>query len=86
MVDRITPISADRPLINDDLSPSSQFLFWANKITRQQTIIGTGNPDGVIEAVQGTEYMNENGTAGAIKYIKRDDNVGGDKTLGWVLI
>lgn len=86
MVDKIAPISADRPLVDENMSASDQFLFWANKLTVQQTIIGTGSPEGVIEASQGAEYMDDSGTAGAIKYIKRDDNVAGDRTQGWILI
>ena len=62
------------------------FRIWVELITQLDLIIGTGSPEGVIEARQGREYMDDAGTAGAIKYIKRDDDIGGDKKLGWILV
>lgn len=62
------------------------FRIWVELITQLDLIVGTGSPEGVVEARQGREYMDDAGTAGGIKYIKRDDDIGGDKTLGWILV
>lgn len=49
-------------------------------------ITGSGSPEGVIEAAATRLYMNTAGVAGSILYIKRDDDVGGDRTQGWILV
>lgn len=86
MVDRIVQPSSDRPAVNEDGSPSTQVNSWFREITNQAVIVGTGSPEGVIEAPQASSYMDDAGVAGAICYIKRDADVSGDKTMGWVLI
>lgn len=47
---------------------------------------GSGSPEGVIAAKTRRVYMDTAGTAGNILYIKRDADVGGDRTLGWILV
>ena len=64
----------------------NQFRIFLLQVQERTLLIGTGSPEGVVEAEQGQEYMDDAGVAGAIKYIKRDANVGGDKSLGWILI
>jgi len=86
----IIPPNSDRPIIDPDLTMFYLFREWTRFITDEvnsrSLLFGTGSPDGVVEAVKGREYMDESGTAGAIKYIKKFDDVAGDKTLGWILI
>ncbi len=86
MVTRIIQPSSDRSLVKEDGSPSTQFNTWLNLITGQAIIKGTGSPEGVIEANQLALYMDDAGVAGAILYIKRDADIGGDKTQGWILV
>ena len=84
---RIAQPSSSRPLLKEDGSPSTQFNTWLKVITEQSLIIGQGDPDGVVSASQGAQYMDENGVAGALMYRKRDADDGlGDTTKGWVLI
>jgi hypothetical protein len=82
----ITPPDANRPILNDDGTMEQSFRSWANNLTRQAIIIGTGSPEGVINSLPGAEYMDDTGVAGAIKYIKRDADIAGDTTQGWILI
>ena len=49
-------------------------------------IVGSNSPEGVIEAGQGAMYMDDQGVTGAILYVKRDTEVAGDTTQGWVLV
>ena len=86
MVTRLVQPSSDRPMIKEDGSPSVQINTWLKKVSDRALIVGTGSPEGIVEAVQGAEYMDDAGVAGAIKYIKRDDDIAGDKTVGWVLV
>jgi hypothetical protein len=62
------------------------FQRWVEQMTELDLIVGTGSPEGVVVAKQGREYMDDAGVAGAIKYIKKLDDIGGDETLGWILV
>ena len=87
MVTRTSILSTDRPIIESDGSLTSQSRVFFREIWTQSLIIGTGSPEGVVEAEIGASYMDDAGTAGAIKYIKRDaDDGAGDKTIGWILV
>ena len=63
-----------------------QFFQWMLGVTNLQPIIGNGSPEGVVEAAQGRFYMNDAGTAGAILYVKRDADIAGNRTNGWILV
>ena len=65
---------------------TSTFSSWAQLITDEQILIGTGSPEGVIEAKQGRQYMDDTGTTGNIFYVKRDADIAGDRTSGWILV
>ncbi len=87
MADRIPLINTDRPIIEEDGSLTSQSRLFFGAIFRQALIVGTGSPEGVVEASIGASYMNDAGTAGSILYIKRDaDDGAGDKSIGWILV
>lgn len=47
---------------------------------------GSGSPEGVVEASATALYMNTAGSAGNILYVKKTDDVGGDRTQGWILV
>lgn len=79
-------LNAAAPIVDHRGYPQEQFRVFLLQVQELGLIIGTGSPEGVVEAEQGVEYMDENGTAGTIKYIKRDAHVGGDRSLGWILI
>ena len=82
----ITPLNASSPLVDANRLPSDQFRVFLLQVAESGLLIGTGSPEGVVEAEQGQIYMDDAGTAGSILYIKRDANQSGDKTLGWILI
>jgi hypothetical protein len=62
------------------------FQRWVNDVTNNDLIIGTGSPEGVIEATVGREYLDDAGLAGAVKFIKQLPDIAGDRTMGWVAI
>lgn len=74
------------PIVDADGVATDAFGLWLTLISRTDIIVGTGSPEGVIEATVGQEYMDDAGTAGAIKYIKRDADIAGDRKSGWILI
>lgn len=87
MVSRIPALSNTRPLVDESGIATQELRSWSNTIGNQTTIIGTGSPEGIVEAEITQEYMDDTGLTGNIKYIKRDvDNGAGDKRFGWILI
>lgn len=86
MRNTVTRLNAVAPVVNDEGYPVQQFRTFLLQIQERGLIIGTGSPEGVVEAEQGAEYMDDTGTAGSIKYIKRDADISGNKSKGWILI
>lgn len=82
----ITPPSPLQAITNDNGTMTTVFQTWTQQVTRSDLIIGTGSPETVVAAVQGRIYMDDAGTAGAILYIKRDADIGGDDKQGWILV
>lgn len=78
-LDRALPITSDG-------SMSERFFFWHIGVTNLQLLDGVGSPEGVVEAKAKRFYMDTAGVAGAIIYVKRDDDIAGDKSQGWVLV
>lgn len=66
------------------------FLVWSEDITNQVNNntpeTGTGSPEGVVSAPVGRFYIDTNGLAGSVLYVKRDSDVGGDASQGWILV
>ena len=59
---------------------------WVQSMTALDLMIGTGSPEGVIEATQSRMYMDDTGSSGSILYIKKLADIGGDATQGWVAV
>lgn len=79
-LDRVTPVV-------DDMGRPTQILqLLSEEIARLPIIIGTGSPEGVVEARRGRQYMDDAGTTGTILYIKKLSDIGGDKKQGWILV
>jgi len=74
------------PLIDDSKVLTQPYRIFFNNILLIDILQGTGSPEGVVEALIGQEYMDLSGSAGNIKYIKRDSDIAGDRTKGWILI
>ena len=86
MVDRITELSFERPIVEDDGSLTLQSRTFFRTIINEALIIGTGSPEGVVPAPVGAQYMDLAGTASNLEYRKRDaDDGAGDTSIGWIL-
>lgn len=57
-----------------------------NSLSRWVPILGTGSPEGEVEAQQYSLYIDKEGTTGAIEYRKMFSDIDGDKKKGWVLV
>lgn len=76
---------ADTPITREGKMEDT-FQIWVRRMTDLDLIIGTGSPEGVIEATVGRTYQDNTGGAGAVRYAKQLADIGGDKSLGWVAI
>ena len=85
MPDIVQP-DADAPIVNTSGRMTDEMQVWVNQMTMLDLIIGTGSPEGVIEATVGREYMDDAGLTGAVKFIKQLADIGGDRAQGWVAI
>lgn len=77
---------SDAQIVTSDGRMTDEFQRFVNQIASLDLIVGTGSPEGVIEATVGREYLDDAGVAGAVKYIKQLADIGGDRTKGWVAI
>jgi hypothetical protein len=82
----LSPLNRLRSVVDKEGKPLQVLQLFSEEVARMQTIIGTGSPEGVIEALEGQEYMNRTGLPGAVKYIKQLPDIGGNRKLGWVPI
>ena len=82
----ITTVNRSLAIVDDKGQMSRRFEDFIGQVSASGMILGDGSPEGVIKAKQGREYMDRLGTAGSIKYVKRDSDIAGDTSLGWILI
>jgi hypothetical protein len=82
----IIPPDPARAILKKNGLMQEPFRLFVTAVAKLSLLQGSGSPEGVVEAEQGREYMDTAGTASSIKYIKRDADIGGDKTKGWILI
>lgn len=87
MIKSIADLNTNQPIVDPANGfVTDTFRLYLLQVTARALLIGTGSPSGVVEAVQGTEYLDETGAAGSVKWIKQVSDVAGDRTLGWVAI
>ena len=83
MVDRVSTPSPVTPVVEEDGTMAPFFTSYMQTITERAMIIGSGSPEGVIEAVKGALYMDEDAASGDVLYVKRLADISGDNTQGW---
>lgn len=74
------------PVVDENGKPLRNLNLFSEALSKMPILTGSGSPEGVIPSRSTRLYMNTAGTAGSILYIKKVDDVGGDKTLGWILV
>lgn len=87
MRNTIRYVDQNSPLVSRNSGAAlDHFRIFLLEVHKRGLLIGQGSPEGVVEAQQGTEYMDENGLAGSVKFIKQKSDIEGDRTQGWVAI
>lgn len=72
------------PLVESDGTPSQTFRQWEQRVSNSVPIVGTGTPEGVLEAPQYAQYVDETDSQLPVKYVKMLAEVGGDRKKGWI--
>ena len=84
MPQKPTMLSAILEMVTEAKTPSQVFRQWAAKVSKSVPIVGTGTPEGVIEAPQYSEYTDETTPATPVIYRKMLPEIGGDRSKGWI--
>lgn len=82
----IVPPNQSQPIIDASGNMSQVFRAWTQAVSLLEPLSGVGSPEGVVKAPRFRFYVDEAGAAGAIVYVKRDTDVGGDSAQGWILV
>ncbi len=78
-------LNVGQPIIESNGTMSQAFRQFTQEASLSIPIVGTGSPEGVVEAVQYSLYLDSAGAAGAIQYRKMLPSIGGDRKQGWIL-
>ncbi len=76
---------SDDEIVTEDKQPTFLFSQFMLDVEKLSPIVGSGSPEGSVEASQWQTYIDEDALTGAIKYIKKHQSIGGDATKGWIL-
>lgn len=74
------------PIIFEDGTMQQAFRTLFGTIVDFLPIVGSGTPEGVVEARQFSLYIDSAGSTGSIEYRKMLPEIGGDRSMGWVLV
>lgn len=69
--------------IDEQGNMESSFRAFTQKIALRAMIIGSGNPEGLIQGEQGAMFLDSDASVGDVLYVKRLSDISGDKTKGW---
>ena len=79
-------LNVAQPIVQDDGTMAQSFRQFTQDASLSIPIVGSGSPEGVIEAAQYSLYLDSSGGASAIQYRKMQPQIGGDRTKGWILV
>ncbi len=79
-------LNQGQPIVDPDGTMAQPFRQFTQEASLSIPITGTGSPEGVVEAVQFSLYLDTSGSAGSIAYRKMQPDVAGDRTKGWIAV
>ena len=79
-------LNVGQPIVQADGTMAQSFRQFTQDASLSIPIVGSGSPEGVIEAAQYSLYLDSSGGASAIQYRKMQPQIGGDRTKGWILV
>ncbi len=78
--------NAANPIIEENRTMVQEFRTLFGTVVDFLPIVGTGTPEGIVEARQFSLYIDSAGSTGTIEYRKMLPDIGGDIKMGWVLV
>jgi|TARA_S200002703_G_scaffold66183_1_gene57385 hypothetical protein len=79
-------LNAAQPIVDANGTMEQPFRQFTQEASLSIPIVGSGSPEGVVEARQFSLYLDDTGSAGSIQYRKMQPEIGGDRTRGWVAV
>ena len=79
-------LNAAQPIVQPDGTMAQPFRQFTQDASLSIPIVGSGSPEGVVEARQYSLYIDSTGSSGSIEYRKMQPQIGGDVTKGWVAV
>ena len=86
MTQATAKLQAAQPIIEADGTMSQAFRTWALRVSNELLLVGTGSPEGSLEAPQYSLYLDEAVPAVPVQYRKMLAEIGSDKTKGWAAL
>lgn len=87
---QVNPISRSVKAVDEKGRPTQELNLFTEDVSKlaivTMPISGNGDPDGLIEAPFGKFYFDKTGLPGSRLYFKQEDDIAGDKSLGWALV
>jgi hypothetical protein len=79
-------LNAAQPIVDANGTMEQPFRQFTQEASLSIPIVGSGSPEGVVEARQFSLYLDDTGSAGSIQYRKMQPEIGGDRTRGWIAV
>jgi hypothetical protein len=79
-------INASQPITEEDGTMSQLFRQWTIQVSNNLPIVGTGSPEGVVEAPQYSLYIDETVPLVPVQYRKMLPSVTNDRSQGWAVV
>ena len=79
-------LNVGQPIVDENGTMAQAFRQFTQDASLSIPIVGSGSPEGVIEAAQYSLYLDSSGGASAIQYRKMQPEIAGDRTKGWILV
>lgn len=83
---QVNALSRSVAVVDSTGRPTQELNLFSEAVSRLPIVVGTGSPEGVVEALETRLYMDRAGATGTILYIKQFNDVDGDRKLGWILV
>lgn len=83
---KYTELTNTRPIVDKSGVLTQEARQFFNTLSSAPVLIGSGSPEGVIEANQGALYVDIDATTGSILYVKKQGSISSDVSQGWVLV
>ena len=79
-------LNVAQPIVESDGTMAQPFRQFTQDASLSIPIVGSGSPEGVVEARQYSLYIDSAGSTGAIEYRKMQPDIGGDTLKGWIAV